>query len=121
MHEISIAGAIIDAVLQSAEKNRAVQVKKVHLQVGELTSLNPDQLKFIFQTITKGTILEEAEFRIEIIKPLIECRKCGYCGPIEYFEKLHLLLPTIKCPKCQETEIEILQGRECNIKSITIK
>jgi hydrogenase nickel incorporation protein HypA/HybF len=120
MHEISIAGAIMDAVLDAAKKNNAIKVEEVFLEIGELTALNPDQLKFIFETISAGTTAEGARYNIEVIKPLINCKKCLYNGPIEFFEKLHFLLPVIKCPKCGEADIDIIAGRECCVKKIKI-
>lgn len=120
MHEISIAGAIVDAVIDTAKKNDAKKVDEVFLEIGELTALNTDQLKFIFETITKGTVAEDAKYNIEVIHPLIECKKCQYKGPIEYFEKLHFFLPAIKCPDCGETDVDIIAGRECCVRKIKI-
>lgn len=120
MHEISIAGAIIDAVLDAAKKNDAEKVKEVFIEIGELTALNPGQLKFIFETITAGTPAEGARYNIEVIKPLIRCRKCSYEGPIEFFEKMHFFLPVIKCPQCKEADVDIIAGRECCVKKIKI-
>lgn len=120
MHEISIAGAIVDAFLDAARKHDAKQVKEVYLEIGELTALNPDQLKFIFETITRGTPAEEARYTIEVIRPLITCKNCTYHGAIEYVEKLHFFLPVIRCPRCEGTDVDILTGRECCVKKITI-
>ena len=120
MHEISIAGAIIDSVLDAAKKNNAIKVNEVFLEIGELTALNPDQLKFIFKTITQGTAAQGARFNINIIKPTIRCKKCSYKGCIEFFEKLHFFIPVIKCPKCDETDVDIVAGRECCVKKIRI-
>ena len=120
MHEISIAGAIIESVLDAARKNNAIKVKEVFLEIGELTALNPDQLKFIFETITSGTIAQGATYNIQVIKPVINCTKCSYKGPIEFFEKLHFFLPVIKCPRCDETDVEIVGGRECCVRKINI-
>ncbi len=120
MHEISIAGAIVDAVLDAARKNEARKVEDVFIEIGELTALNPGQLKFIFETITRGTVAEGARYNIEVIKPLIECRKCSYRGAIEFFERLHFFLPVIKCPECGGTDVDIIAGRECSVKKIKI-
>jgi hydrogenase nickel incorporation protein HypA/HybF len=120
MHEISIAGAIIDAVLDAAKKNNAKKVNEVFLEIGELTALNPEQLKFIFETITHGTVADGARFDIKLIRPLIECKQCSYHGTIEFFEKLHFFLPVIKCPMCEGIDVDIIAGRECNVKKIKI-
>ncbi|MCZ7393525.1 MAG: hydrogenase maturation nickel metallochaperone HypA [Candidatus Methanoperedens sp.] len=120
MHEISIAGAIVDSVLDAAKKNNAKKVNEVFLEIGELTALNPMQLKFIFETITAGTVAEGAKYNIQVIKTLIECKKCSYKGPIEFFERLHFFLPVIKCPECGEIDVDIIAGRECCVKKIKI-
>ena len=120
MHEISIAGAIIDAVLEAAKKNNARKVNEIIIEVGELTALNPDQLRFIFETITRGTVAQGAKYDIQTVKPLINCRGCSYSGPIEFFEKLHFFLPVIKCPGCGGSEVDIVAGRECCVKKIKI-
>lgn len=120
MHEISIAGAIIDSVLDCAKKNDARKVNEVFLEVGELTALNPDQLRFIFETITRGTAAEGAKYDIRVIKPLIKCRKCSYTGPVELFEEHHFFLPDILCPECGDADIDIIAGRECWVKKIRI-
>lgn len=120
MHEISIAGAIVDAVLDAAKKNGAEKVNEVLVEVGELTALNPDQLRFIFETITAGTVAEGACYDIRVIKPLISCGSCSYSGSIEYVEKLHFFLPVIKCPACGRTDVDITAGRECCVKKIKI-
>lgn len=120
MHEISIAGAIIDSVLDAAKKNNAIKVREVFLEIGELTALNPDQLKFIFKTISQGTVAQGACFNISIIKPSIKCKKCSYKGGIELFEKVHFFIPVIKCPQCDERDVDIVAGRECCVKKIKI-
>ncbi len=120
MHEISIAGAIVDSVLDAAKKNNAKKVNEVFIEIGELTALNPEQLKFIFETITSGTVAEGARYDIQLIKPLIKCKKCSYKGSIEFFERLHFFLPTIKCPECGEIDVDIIAGRECCVKRIKI-
>ena len=120
MHEVSIAGAIIDSVLDAAKKNDAKKVEEIFIEVGELTALNPDQLKFIFETITSGTLAQGARYDIKVIKPLINCKKCSYEGPIEFFERLHFFLPTIRCPECGDMDVDIIAGRECCVKKIKI-
>jgi len=120
MHEISIAGAIIDSVLDAAKKNNAIKVNEVFLEIGELTALNPDQLQFIFSTITRGTVAQGACFNISMIKPSVRCKKCSYNGSIEFFEKSHFVIPVIKCPQCNETDVDIIAGRECCVKKIKI-
>ncbi len=120
MHEVSIAGAIIDAVIDAAGKNNAKKVSEVFIEIGELTALNEEQLRFIFETISKGTVAEGARFDIKAIKPAIICRKCSYNGAVGLFEEIHFFLPIIRCPECGDPDVEITAGRECCVKKIKI-
>ena len=61
MHELSYAQALLDAVLKLAEENNAKRITSIHLKIGELLLINPEQLKFCFSVISKGTIAENAE------------------------------------------------------------
>ena len=107
-------------MLDAAKKNDARKVDKIFIEVGELTALNPDQLKFIFETITIGTVAEGARYNIKVIKPIIRCKKCSYEGTIEIFERLHFFIPVIRCPECSEFNVEIIAGRESYVKKIKI-
>lgn len=84
MHEMSYAEAILENVLKIAEKNGAREVKKVHLVIGELLLINPEQLRFCLSAISKDTPMENAEIEIEFSKASIRCIKCGkmYDSPL---------------------------------------
>jgi hydrogenase nickel incorporation protein HypA/HybF len=61
MHELSIAKSLIDlaeANLRAAEIRGRVAM--VRLQVGALSGVVPDALRFGFEIATKGTLLESS-------------------------------------------------------------
>ncbi|BDH79227.1 MAG TPA: hydrogenase maturation nickel metallochaperone HypA [Methanothermobacter sp.] len=120
MHELSMADAIIKTVIDAAEKNNAIEVLEVTIEIGELTLLNPEQIKFILEVLSEDTILEGAKFNIEIIPARIEC-PCGYNGRITSNDELDHYNPIISCPSCGGGEFKIIDGRECNIKNIKIE
>ncbi|NOR49198.1 MAG: hypothetical protein GQ533_14345 [Methanosarcinaceae archaeon] len=62
--------------------------------------------------------LEGAQFKIDMIKPVIECNQCSYHGNIKFIQALHYVLPIIHCPQCDGTDVEILQGRDCTVKEM---
>jgi len=64
MHEISIATALVDAAIRTAAEEKPRRISKIHIGVGELTGLNPDQLRHIFNTTTKNTIIADAKLVI---------------------------------------------------------
>ncbi|MEM2583691.1 MAG: hydrogenase maturation nickel metallochaperone HypA [Candidatus Thermoplasmatota archaeon] len=120
MHEFSTMQNIIGIVIDEAKKIGAKKVSKVILEIGELTFLADEQMKFAFNILKEGTIAGDAEISIKKIKAKIKC-KCGYEGEIRYGEKdeFHFIFPIINCPICG-SDVEILEGRECRIKSIEV-
>ena len=122
MHELSISQAIADVVLKEAEKQDAKKVTLVELEIGELSLLNPEQVEFCLKLIFERTYASEAELKIGLVKPQVNCRNCGYEGTLETKEDplYHLVIPTFKCPQCGSGEISVKRGRECTVKRIEI-
>jgi len=112
---------IIESVLKEAQNRGAKRVIEVHLILGSLTFLNPEQVRFWFKVLTKGTIMESSRLRIKRKEGTVRCDKCGYEGDFNYEDDplYHVLIPTLLCPKC-ESIVEIVEGKECTIKSIKL-
>lgn len=124
MHEFSTAQMILDTVLTVARGHLAVKILQVNLEIGELTLLNPEQLKFSFDILTKGTKAEGAHLKIRRCKAKMRCETCGYEGAIrnEDTEDYHLsLIFVLQCPKCGGTKTQVIGGKDCNIRSIKVK
>jgi len=124
MHEFSTMQMILETVLSAAKSHKAERVLEINLEIGELTFLNPEQLRFAFSVLSENTIAKNANLHIKRIQPRIRCSRCGYEGGIKYdgpeYHVLGVPLP-LQCIKCGETNVEITSGRECNIKNVKIK
>lgn len=120
MHELSMADAMVKTVLDVAEKNDATEVLEVTIEIGKLTMLNPEQLKFLLDVLVENTLLERAEINIVEVPVKINCNECEYTGAPNMDGSDHYLA-IVKCPKCGERNIEITEGRECNVKNIKIE
>ena len=120
MHELSMADAIVKTVLDVAEKNQAEEILEVTIEVGKLTMLNPEQLRFLLDILKEDTLLEGAEIIIEEIPVEIKCLSCNYTGSTNLDDSDHYLM-IVKCPDCDERNLEIITGQECNVKNIRIE
>jgi hydrogenase nickel incorporation protein HypA/HybF len=120
MHELSMADAMVKTVLDVAEKNDATEVLEVTIEVGKLTMLNPEQLKFLLDVLIENTILEGAEINIVELPVKVKCNSCEYTGSADMDGSDHYLA-IVKCPECGERNVEITAGRECNVKNIKIE
>ncbi|MCK9150841.1 hydrogenase maturation nickel metallochaperone HypA [Methanobacterium alcaliphilum] len=119
MHELSMADAIVKTVIEAAEKNDAIEVLEVTIEVGQMTLLNPEQIKFMVGVLSEDTILEGAKFHMEEVPIEIDC-ECGYKGKIGADDLDHYT-PVLNCPECDERNFDIIAGRECNVKNIKIE
>jgi len=121
LHEFSFTSRIGERGLQEAEKHHAKRVVEVHLVIGKLTFLNPEQVRFAFEVLTKGTILEGSRLLIEEREGWVRCPQCGYEGRLNCQDNpiYHLLAPTLRCPRCGGI-VEIMEGRECLIKRVRL-
>ena len=122
MHEASIAQSIVQTVLKEANKQRALYIESVEIEIGELTFLGIEQIEFWIKTGFQGTIAEKAEIVIKQVKGIIHCKACDYQGElnIQTDPAYHISIPTFSCPQCKRSKIEITQGREALIRRIKI-
>ncbi|UTB31687.1 MAG: hydrogenase maturation nickel metallochaperone HypA [Methanobacterium sp. ERen5] len=120
MHELSMADAMVKTVLDVAEKNDATEVLEVTIEIGKLTMLNPEQLKFLLDVLVENTLLEGAEINIVEVPVEINCNECEYTGAANMDDSDHYLA-IVECPECGERNVEITAGRECNVKNIKIE
>ncbi len=74
---MSFAQSLIDNVVRIAEEKGAKKVSKVVVEIGKLLMLNPEQLKFCYEVVSKGTIAENSELELIEVKPIIKCSICG--------------------------------------------
>lgn len=122
MHEFSTIAQIVDVVLEEARKHNAVDVKEVHLEIGELTFLGIEQMEFAYEVLTKDSVLEGSRLIFEERKAKVSCDSCGYGGGCEYedFSKgMHMFFPKLICPKCGGP-VKIIGGDECKIRNIVV-
>jgi hydrogenase nickel incorporation protein HypA/HybF len=119
MHELSIAATIMEDVLGVVEARGIAKVVRVRLAIGELTCVQPEQLKFCYESVTRETALANSELDIETVPARVRCGYCAYEGPPKYWmdSLSEAPVPTLQCPTCGKST-EAAQGHECAIKTI---
>lgn len=122
MHEFSVASAMQQTILKAAAEHGAAKVLSVQMEIGELSFLNPEQVQFWLTELTRDTVADGAEFVIHVGKARIRCCHCHYQGamPVEEDPLFHFRLPSLTCPRCASTEVQIEQGREVLIRNMEL-
>jgi hydrogenase nickel incorporation protein HypA/HybF len=114
MHEMGIAMEIVDIAKASIPADmQGSKVRKVNLQIGKLSAVVPDSLRFCFDLVVKQTPLDGAELAIEEVPVVARCKDCH--------TEWTVTEAVFTCTNCQGGNIEILSGRELDITSIEIE
>ena len=77
MHELSIAGAVVDTAVRHAAGRR---VTRVDVRLGELRQVVPDSLAFYFQFVARETLCEGAVLEYEVVPAVLHCNGCAQAG-----------------------------------------
>jgi hydrogenase nickel incorporation protein HypA/HybF len=108
MHELAIAEGIVDQVTTRLPDARVCCVR---LEIGALSGVVPDALRFCFDLATEGTGLAGA--RLEIAEPTARCR-CRTCAA-----EFDTDDPLPLCP-CGSADLAVLSGQELKIASVQV-
>jgi len=113
MHELSIATQIVKLATRHAEAASAGCVSQVELDIGKLSGIELESLRFALSVATRDTLLKDAEFLIHTIEPLFECSSCHH-----HFTPGRV---TGECPSCGEVRSVLIEGNELQIKSLLVE
>ncbi|MDI9644103.1 MAG: hydrogenase maturation nickel metallochaperone HypA [Candidatus Verstraetearchaeota archaeon] len=116
MHELSLAASLIECIEKVAKENGLSSVKEVHLEVGEMTHVDPRQLKFCLKVVSQNTVAEESRIYIKRKGPVIRCKGCGLVSRLKRSKELAGF--SMSCPSCGSDEVELEEGRELLLKRI---
>ncbi len=119
-----MADEIAKTVLGIARSKNASRILEIELEIGQLTFLNEEQLKFCLNVLFQNTIAEGVEIKCGTIATEIECERCSYRGASKRTEKedypMMPIYATI-CGRCGSSDTRIISGNQCIVKSIRIK
>lgn len=108
MHELGITQGIVEVC---AERAAGAKVDRVTLEIGQLSAIVPDAIRFCFDLCAQGTALDGA--RLEIIESpgRGRCRQCGE----EFAMKDFLAL----CA-CGSIDVQCTGGEQLMIKEMEL-
>jgi hydrogenase nickel incorporation protein HypA/HybF len=112
MHEMSIAANILKISEEESAKAENKKIEKICLQVGRLSGVVTESLRFALEVSKNESVLQNAEIVIDEIPGKLHCLLCD-----SYFESNDFFTC---CPNCGLHKFDIVSGKELTIKSITL-
>jgi hydrogenase nickel incorporation protein HypA/HybF len=112
MHELSLLENVREILEDHALNQNFSKVTKVTLEIGKLSCVEPEALRFGFDVVMKDSLAENAELIITELDGIGLCQQCGQ----------QLVLETLydPCGSCGSPYVKILQGREMKIKDMVV-
>jgi hydrogenase nickel incorporation protein HypA/HybF len=109
MHELAITQSVVDAV---AGKVGGSTVSVLTLEIGRLSGVVADSVRFCFDLVSAGTVVEGAALNILEPPGAGCCRTCG--------QGFTMVDEFPLCP-CGSADVEITAGRGLRIISVEVR
>jgi len=113
MHEMSLAEGVLRIVEENARAGEYSRVLVVRLEIGALSSVEPESLRFCFDAVVRGTVAEGA--RLEIIAT--EGR--GYC--LGCAAEVTVAARYDPCPRCGAYQVQVTGGDEMRVRDLEVE
>ncbi len=111
VHEYSIACRLIEVVeTEMTERGITERPTALSVVVGEMSGVVPYALTQAFPIAATGTVCEGARLDVESVPLMLHCRGCDH--------EWHAVEPFLICEECGGVEIDVLSGRELQVRSV---
>ena len=110
MHELGITRNIVAIV---SERAQGQKVLRVTLEVGRLSGMLAEAIRFCFDICSQGSPLEGAALQIVEVEGRGHCSACG-AEPV-------MTMPLGRCPVCREPSLRIVAGTELKISEMEVE
>ena len=112
MHEMSLTESIVEIAVEAAKREGAPRVRKVLVDIGMLSHVEPEALLFCFSAVSAGTIAEGATLEIARVPGAGWCMDCMKTVPLaERFGP---------CPECGGFHVHLTEGGEMRVSAIEV-
>lgn len=109
MHELSLTQAVVDAIV---DRMGDAEIECVRLEIGKLSGVVVDSIRFCFDLVAEGTIVQGARLEIEEPPGHARCRDCSTEFDVDD--------PIVLCPACESANVDVLSGRDMRIRSVEV-
>lgn len=113
MHEMALVQSMIEIVEQEMAQHHVNNVKAIHLAVGRMTCVVPEQMTLCFEILTHNKPLAGVELKMRMVPVTYQCRECTREFTSEGI--------TSDCPYCKGKYPELITGRELQIEFLEVE
>ncbi|HEY1461360.1 MAG TPA: hydrogenase maturation nickel metallochaperone HypA [Casimicrobiaceae bacterium] len=113
MHEMALATSVLQIVESTARQHGSGRVSAVCLEIGRLSHVEPEALRFSFDVVTRDSIADGARLEILTTDGTAWCMRCS--------DSVGLQRLGDPCPCCGSYQLQVTGGDEMRVKDIEIQ
>lgn len=113
MHEMALAEGVLQLIEDAAQRENFVRVKTVWLEIGQLSSVEPEALAFCFDAVTRDSIAEGSRLEFVVTPGSGWCLQCSATVPMT---ELYTA-----CPQCGGCQLQVTGGTEMRVKELEVE
>ena len=112
MHEMSLAEGVLQLIEDAARSQEFSRVTTVWLEIGQLSGVEVEAMKFCFDAVTRDSIADGAVLEIVATPGTGWCMQCSQTVPMqEVFGE---------CPQCGSHQMQVTGGTEMRVKELEV-
>ncbi|WP_439406274.1 hydrogenase maturation nickel metallochaperone HypA [Bradyrhizobium sp. DASA03076] len=112
MHEMALCQGIIGIVEEEARNRSFSKVKTVCLEIGALSHVAPEAIKFCFEAVAARTIVQGARLEIIATPGIAWCMACSMSVEIKQRYE--------PCPSCGSYQLQVTGGEEMRVNKLEV-
>ncbi|MDO8931208.1 MAG: hydrogenase maturation nickel metallochaperone HypA [Rhodocyclaceae bacterium] len=113
MHEMSLAEGVLDLIEDAARREGFDKVRTVFLEIGRLSSVEPEAMAFCFDAVAHGSRAEGARLEIIIVPGTGLCLDCGRVTALEAVYDA--------CEHCGAAPVQVTGGTEMRVRELDVE
>jgi len=112
MHEMALCEGVVRIVEEEARRRAFSKVKVVRLEIGALSHVMPEAMKFCFEAVAARTIAAGAVLEIVELPGAAWCMACS--REVEVKQRYE------PCPSCGSYQLQVVAGEEMRVKELEV-
>ena len=112
MHEMSLCEGIVQTLESEAARQEFTQVKQVILEIGALSGVEVDALRFCYDVVCRDSLAEGSTLEIINVPGQAWCMQCSTA--------LEVSSRYSACPHCGSYQLQVTGGDEMTIKELEV-
>ncbi len=113
MHELSLCESLLDILENEAQKQHFNTIKTVWLEIGALSGIEIEAMRFSFDVVCKNTLAADAQLEIIEMPGQAWCFQCQTNITVKQrFDP---------CPQCGSHQLQVNDGEQMQIKQLEVE